>query len=63
MPEVSEMNNDLDVFTLIEAFGQRRKEFSMISAGLGGFLYSELSENDINKINQMFLAKQIKTRF
>ena len=57
------MQNDLDVVKLFEAFGQRRMEFSLQSANLGGFLRSELNTAEMKQLNAMLSSKGIKTQF
>jgi len=57
------MKNDLDVNKLIQAFGERRIEFSMRKATLGAFLSSELDSEEMNKINNILSTKGIKYRF
>lgn len=58
-----QMQNDLDTLYLIKAFGRRRVEMSMQSAALGGFLRTELDEEEMAKINDILAAKGIIYKF
>lgn len=58
-----QMKNDLDVVLLVKAFGQRRVEFSLQDAELGGFLTSELNSSEITKINEILNNNGITYRF
>lgn len=57
------MNNDLDVAKLVAAFGNRRGEFTIQFAGLGGWLRTELSAAEIAKVNSILAAKGLRYRF
>ena len=58
------MQNDLDVVMLIEAFGNRRLEFTIGSGeNLGAFLQSELDTDEIEEINKILAGKNIQYRF
>jgi len=60
---MDKMKNNLDVSKLIQAFGTRRQEFTLMNYSLGAFITDELSSADISKINQMFANKGITYRF
>lgn len=59
----SAMYNDLDVLKLIEAFGRRRLEFSTVLGNLTQFLYDELNNTELGKLNSILTAKGIKYQF
>ena len=58
-----QMKNDLDIVLLIEAFGQRRPNFSFNSYGLAAFLNEDLNSSEIAKVNAILAGKNIKFRF
>jgi hypothetical protein len=60
-----QMRNNLDVIQLVKAFGTRPIYFWGFTYNftLPEALRDELSETDINKINNLFRAKKIKYRF
>jgi hypothetical protein len=57
------MMNDLDVAKLIVAFGNQRVEFSFQSMPLGGWLASELDNDELEVINKILRDKKIKYQF
>jgi hypothetical protein len=59
----SKMNNDLDIAKLFKAFGSKRLSFSFQSAGLGGYISDEMSDDEISKLNSILSRKNIKYRF
>jgi uncharacterized membrane protein YhiD involved in acid resistance len=59
----SQMKNDLDITLLVEAFGQRRPQFSFNDVGLAAFLNEDLNKSEIAKINAILAGKNIKFRF
>lgn len=56
------LKKDIDYLKLVQAFGTRRLEFSTIYANLGGFLSSELSASEIDKVNQIMESKGLTAR-
>lgn len=62
---MKQMKNNLDVIQLVKAFGTRPVYFWGFTYNftLPEALRDELSEGDINKINNLFKAKKIKYRF
>ena len=56
------MKNDLDILLLIQAFGKRRKGFSLDDADLGGYIGDEMNSSEIGKINTILAGKGIKYR-
>ena len=58
-----QMKNDLDIILLIEAFGERRPQFTLNDVGLAPFLNEDLSKSEIGEINKILTAKNIKFRF
>jgi len=59
----SQLNNDIDVLKLVQAFGQRRKEFTLFWDSLAGYLDGELNNSEIGKINDILKSKGIRYRF
>lgn len=57
------MYNDLDILKLIEAFGRRRLEFSTVMGNLTQFLYDELNNTELGKLNSILAMKGIKYQF
>ena len=57
------MVNDIDVAKLIEKFGERRLCFSFTESTLGGFLSSDLDQDEIKIINDILEKKGIKYKF
>ena len=58
-----QMKNDLDIIMLIQAFGERRPQFTLNDVGLAPFLNEDLSKSEIGEINKILTAKNIKFRF
>jgi hypothetical protein len=58
-----QMKNDLDITLLVEAFGQRRPQFTLNDVALVPFLNEDLSKSEIEEINKILIAKNIKFRF
>jgi hypothetical protein len=58
------MKNDLDIVMLIQAFGERRPQFT-INTGMAlvPFLNEDLNRSEIGEINKILAAKNIKFRF
>ena len=57
-----QMKNDLDIILLIEAFGERRPQFTLNNVGLVPFLNEDLNSSEIGEINKILTAKNIKFR-
>lgn len=58
------INNDLDITLLTEAFGMRRKGFSLTDANLGGWLADELNPEEIKALNGLLVRKKnVKYRY
>lgn len=61
------MNNDIDVLKTIEAFGERRPDFTEAWAltkwNLRTYINEDMSKDDVARINQMFASKGITYRF
>lgn len=57
-----QMKNDLDITLLVEAFGERRPQFTLNNVGLVAFLNEDLSKSEIEEINKILIAKNIKFR-
>lgn len=57
------MKNNIDVASLIKAFGKRRLEFSTQDAELGAHLSQDLDTAEIQKINSILASKGITYRF
>lgn len=57
------LNNDLDVTLLTEAFGERRKGFSLTDANLGGWLADELNGEELSALNNILARRKIKYRY
>jgi hypothetical protein len=59
-----QMKNDLDIVMLIQAFGERRPQFT-INTGMAlvPFLNEDLNRSEIGEINKILAAKNIKFRF
>ena len=58
-----QMKNDLDIVMLIQAFGERRPQFTLNDVGLAPFLNEDLSKSEIGEINKILTAKNINLRF
>lgn len=58
-----QMKNDLDITLLVEAFGNRRPQFTLNEVALAPFLNEDLSKSEIEEINKILIAKNIKFRF
>lgn len=58
-----QMKNDLDIIMLIQAFGERRPQFTFNDVGLAPFLNEDLSKSEIGEINKILTAKNINFRF
>ena len=58
-----QMKNDLDITLLVEAFGNRRPQFTLNDVALVPFLNEDLSKSEIEQINNILIAKNIKFRF
>jgi hypothetical protein len=59
----SQLNNDLDMLKLVQAFGNRRAEFSAAWVSLPAWLDSELNSKEIAKLNDILKSKGIRYRF
>jgi len=59
----TQLNNDIDVLKLVQAFGNRRKEFSLFWDSLAGYLAGELNGSEMSKINDILKSKGIRYRF
>jgi len=59
----NQMKNDLDITLLVEAFGNRRPQFTLNEVALAPFLNEDLSKSEIEEINKILIAKNIKFRF
>lgn len=60
----AQINNDLDITLLTEAFGERRKGFSLTDANLGGWLADELDIEEIHALNNLLARKKnVKYRY
>ena len=57
------LKNDLDLTLLFEAFGERRKGFSLTDANLGGWLADELNREELAALNNILARRKIKYRF
>ena len=57
------IKNDLDMVQLFKAYGSRRLEFTFTDANLGGYLQSELSDGEINKVNDILKKNGLEFRF
>ena len=58
-----QMKNDLDIVMLIQAFGERRPQFTFNNVGLVPFLNEDLNSSEIGEINKILTTKNIKFRF
>ena len=58
-----QMKNDLDITLLVEAFGNRRPQFTLNEVALVPFLNEDLNKSEIGEINKILVAKNIKFRF
>lgn len=58
-----QMKNDLDITLLVEAFGNRRPQFTLNEVALVPFLNEDLNRSEMEKINNILIAKNIKFRF
>jgi hypothetical protein len=58
-----QMKNDLDITLLVEAFGNRRPQFTLNDVALVPFLNEDLNKSEIEEINKILIAKNIKFRF
>ena len=58
-----QMKNDLDITLLVEAFGNRRPQFTFNDVALVPFLNEDLSKSEIEQINNILISKNIKFRF
>lgn len=59
-----QLNNDLDLTLLTEAFGTKRKSFSFSDTDLNGWIADELSgEGEIAALNNILARRKIKYRF
>jgi hypothetical protein len=59
-----QMKNDLDITLLVEAFGERRPQFTVNTGmALAPFLNEDLSKSEMQKINNILISKNIKFRF
>jgi hypothetical protein len=58
-----QMKNDLDITLLVEAFGNRRPQFTLNDVALTPFLNEDLNKSEIEEINKILIAKNIKFRF
>lgn len=64
--QLCRVQNDTDVYKLIEAFGTRWEYFIMVpmsKMNLASFVVSNLSKDKIFKINDNYLRKRIKFRW
>lgn len=59
----NQMKNDLDITLLVEAFGNRRPQFTLNEVALVPFLNEDLNKSEIGEINKILTAKNIKFRF
>ena len=59
----NQMKNDLDITLLVEAFGNRRPQFTLNEVALTPFLNEDLNKSEIEEINKILIAKNIKFRF
>lgn len=59
----AQLNNDLDMLKLVQAFGNRRVEYSAAWVSLPAWLESELDSKEMAKINDILKSKGIKYRF
>lgn len=57
------LNNDLDLVLLTDAFGERRKGFSLTDANLGGWLADELDAEELRALNNILAKRKIKYRY
>jgi hypothetical protein len=57
------MKNNIDVASLIKAFGKRRLEFSTQDAELGAHISNDMNSSEITKINNILASKGITYRF
>jgi hypothetical protein len=48
---------------LIQAFGERRPYYTFRDVGLAPFLNEDLNKSEIEEINKILIAKNIKFRF
>jgi len=59
-----QLNNDLDLTLLTEAFGEQRKSFSFSDTNLNGWIADELSDpSEIAALNNILARRKIKYRF
>lgn len=58
-----QMKNDLDIVMLIQAFGERRPQWTVNNVALVPFLNEDLNRSEIAEINKILSAKNIKFRF
>ena len=58
-----QLNNDLDLTLLIDAFGMKRKSFSLTDANLQGWIAEELNPEEIKALNNILARRKIKYRF
>lgn len=59
-----QLNNDLDLTLLMDAFGFKRKSFSLSEANLQGWIADELSgDGEIAALNNILARRKIKYRF
>lgn len=58
-----QLKNDLDVTLLTEAFGTRRKGFSLTDANLGGWLADELNPEELTALNGILARRKINYRY
>ena len=65
--QVSRVQNDADIATLIQVFGMRQESFFGINTGglqnLPQFIIGNLDKSEIAKINNNYARKNIKFRF
>ena len=55
------LNNQADLILLKKAFGTRRPQFETSYMGLAAFLRSDLSNSEINTINEILAQKRIQS--
>ena len=58
-----QLKNDLDVLLLTEAFGSRRKGFSLTDANLNGWISDEMNSEERAALNMILAKRLIKYRF
>ena len=65
--QISRVQNDADIATLIKVFGMRQESFFGINIGglqnLPQFIIGNLDKSEISKINDNYARKNIKFRF